>query len=416
MLTQSYLHSNWAGLLAIGLMLGLAQPTAAQAIKMLGVETDQLAAYRSVGRLGPGIAFEKVSAFDFATVDLDLYDVLFLTGVANSGPGGPSAQLVLDALNARAADLEKWLGAGGGIVAQSEVPFAGNPLTGMWEWMPDAIQPKVGAPVHRDPVTILLPDHPVMTNLTDRGLSNWMRSWHGEFLSTGGLDVLADGGAVGPRLPVILAGEFGFGRIVITALDAEGHIFENPMPGKQYVEFLQNALEWVMPLRNPPSYTPFGTGCPSSVGLTPTLAAITQPRLGENFVVRVENLALGTPVFMVTGFSKIVERSLDDFGLWGCTAYISVDVALPLPLFLGAPFTEWRLKLPSIYPSLLGTIFYNQAFVLDLGGPGVNPAKAIVSNAAEGRIGRYGSPRHRGVHNGQRAITRHSFCRSRRVP
>ncbi len=91
--------------------------------------------------------------------------------------------------------------------------------------------------------------------------------------------------------------------------------------------------------------------------------------------------------FMALGLSKTDWRGqslpmdLGSLGLWGCSSFTSVEVAFPLVSFLGTAI--WSFEIPN-HGSLVGTPFYNQGFVLDVGA---NPAGFIVSNGGEGVIG-----------------------------
>ncbi len=165
---------------------------------------------------------------------------------------------------------------------------------------------------------------------------------------------------------------------------AQGIDLMTPDAGERYAEILRRAFGWIGRPQLEAIYTPFGAGCPGGTGLTPTLAARfgSRPRPGEKLLVRVENLANNTAAFMAVGFSSIPTGiDLTDAGLWGCKAYLDVDVLIPLPVQRDAPFAEWRFDMPLHAP--VGIRFYNQAIILD---PDANPAGVIVSNAAEIRI------------------------------
>ena len=65
------------------------------------------------------------------------------------------------------------------------------------------------------------------------------------------------------------------------------------------------------------------------------------------------------------------------FGLVGCTLYVSVDATFLLYNLGGTAF--WRIDIPAL-PRLIGLRFYLQGGVFDFGA---NPTNIILSNAGE---------------------------------
>jgi hypothetical protein len=186
-----------------------------------------------------GVDFTRVSLAELATVTLTDFDVLYVGELFLEGLVTVPAQTALDALNARAADIDTFIAGGGGVLALPE-PI-GN---GRFAWVPDAIEPMVSTDfISDDSVGIVAPGHPVMAGLTDEGLSGWNVASHGDFRSTAGLDVLVDNGA---GRPITLAGTYGLGRIVITDQDADFHNARGTRKPDQ-IRFIQNALEWLAP-------------------------------------------------------------------------------------------------------------------------------------------------------------------------
>lgn len=136
------------------------------------------------------------------------------------------------------------------------------------------------------------------------------------------------------------------------------------------------------------SWDPFGSGCPGTVGV-PVLTAAPGglPRLGCPFTLQLGNLPEGAPTFVVFGFSKTdwgglpLPYDLGQFGMTGCTLYVSTDAVLFLPSAGGT--AEMTVDIPNWPVRLEGVQFYNQAAVVD---SGPNPI-GVVSNAGAAVIG-----------------------------
>lgn len=155
-------------LVALSFMVRLVQsPLAEATINVLGIDTGSSWDYNIVSYLS-NVTFTEVSTADFATVNLNLYDVLLVSETCTDLSVTIPSQATLDALKAREADLTSWIRAGHGVVALSE-PIG----TGRFDWLPDAVQPTVGPQIHNDSIHIVNSAHPVMAGLTDDGLSGW---------------------------------------------------------------------------------------------------------------------------------------------------------------------------------------------------------------------------------------------------
>jgi hypothetical protein len=135
------------------------------------------------------------------------------------------------------------------------------------------------------------------------------------------------------------------------------------------------------------AYEAFGAGCAGSNGV-PVLGSTSAPRIGGTFTSTLGNLATGAgAAIVVTGFSKTTSGlgalpyDLTSLGLTGCTLYVSTDAVALLPVAGGV--ATWTLVLPN-NAAFVGARFHQQGLSLDAG---VNPAGAVVSNAATAIVG-----------------------------
>lgn len=151
-------------------------------------------------------------------------------------------------------------------------------------------------------------------------------------------------------------------------------------------QFLYDQWEWQTP--HLADYRVAGAGY-SSGGTRPALRASSSgPWSDDDFDV---SLALGTrtpnAVVMLTGLSNTIwaGRSLpillDPYGLTGCSLGIAAEIAYPMSLN-GGTWT-WSARIPPDQ-AFWGARFWQQALLLE---PGVNPAGATLSLAAEATIG-----------------------------
>jgi hypothetical protein len=115
------------------------------------------------------------------------------------------------------------------------------------------------------------------------------------------------------------------------------------------------------------AYSTFGTGCPSSAGVT-HLEATTLPRVGATMTVRVEPLPLSAAV-VISGLSNVswsavaLPLNLSPFGLPNCWLRVSPDVNDALIGSLGS--ATYSLAVPAS-AALAGFILHQQAVVLIL--------------------------------------------------
>jgi hypothetical protein len=139
----------------------------------------------------------------------------------------------------------------------------------------------------------------------------------------------------------------------------------------------------------PPSYTPYGAGCPGSAG-TPNLQALapTWPSIGTTFTLQVGNVPAAPGLaFLAFGLSatswngNALPFALAAIGAPGCFVHASPDGALLLVAGGGA--ATLSVAIPDDR-ALLGTVLYHQALVLDpaagnqLGGTVSNAARLVI--------------------------------------
>ncbi|MBL8724703.1 MAG: hypothetical protein JNK49_11690 [Planctomycetes bacterium] len=133
------------------------------------------------------------------------------------------------------------------------------------------------------------------------------------------------------------------------------------------------------------AFTPFGQGCPGSLGV-PVLDAANQPRLGSLFDVVCSNLPADRTTMLWLGFSRTgwngapLPLDLSQLGMPGCTLFVSGDLVANLLNWQGT--AHWHLAIPNSQ-SLAGLQTYVQAAVVDR----VNALGLVVTNAGAMRIG-----------------------------
>ena len=139
-----------------------------------------------------------------------------------------------------------------------------------------------------------------------------------------------------------------------------------------------------------PTWVPFGTGCPGSVG-TPALApqAGSVPKQGTTFTLELTNLQpAGGIAYMIVGFDKNqwngipLPLNLASFGLTGCTGYVAPDTNFSMVLLNIGGTATWSVAVPAL-PVFTGVKFFNQGASFDSGAPN---GKMAFSNAGEGTI------------------------------
>jgi len=141
---------------------------------------------------------------------------------------------------------------------------------------------------------------------------------------------------------------------------------------------------WVLPPKVPGRYAVFGKGCAGSA-TPPALRAPAPPTLGKPFSLEVSNLKALTGGVIVIGNSNSSPYPLDlaFMGMAGCK--LLTNWLLQVGIFTSHGGTaKWSVNLPTD-PSLLSSVFYNQAWVLD---SAANSTGIATSNGGHGVIGR----------------------------
>jgi hypothetical protein len=193
--------------------------------------------HESLDSIG-GFTYTPVTAAAFATTDLDDYDVLYVPSAFQDEFAMVPAQASLDALNARAADINDFVLGGGGVVALAE-PVG----TGRYTWTPMAVTPS--AAVEFEEVLLTSPSHPVNTGLSSALLSFWFDSYHHSMSTIHPLFTTLATSTV-PQ-PVSVAAVHGGGSIFLTGQDADYHAIEfhgSSAPDAGAATLLENALNW----------------------------------------------------------------------------------------------------------------------------------------------------------------------------
>ena len=128
------------------------------------------------------------------------------------------------------------------------------------------------------------------------------------------------------------------------------------------------------------TYVSYARGCAGTFAPSRFVPADT-PRLGAFHEVTLFDLPADAAI-LVFGWNRTPPLSLANQGLPGCSQHITNDAAF---LLLGAQRqVHFALGIPHDL-ILLGQPVHHQAIVLD---PGANAAGAVVSDAAEGVVGR----------------------------
>lgn len=123
-----------------------------------------------------------------------------------------------------------------------------------------------------------------------------------------------------------------------------------------------------------------GSGCAGTNGI-PALSAPAGPRLGQGFVMNLDNLNLSVPiaVLMFSG-TQLPPTPLAVIGMPGCTAYLPPDILVGIGAAAGSASTT--VAIPNSI-GLVGLSLFSQGLTLDT----VNVAGLTTSNALDGRIG-----------------------------
>ena len=136
-------------------------------------------------------------------------------------------------------------------------------------------------------------------------------------------------------------------------------------------------------------YTPFGSGCPGSVGYA-TLGqqSVVPALLGSTVAATINNLPSPAIAVMVTGFSKTdwngspLPASLGSIGMPGCDLLVRPDILEVVPI--SSNYASYGLQIPNsaVY---LGFELHHQGLVFDAAAG--NAFGAIMTNAASIVIG-----------------------------
>lgn len=135
----------------------------------------------------------------------------------------------------------------------------------------------------------------------------------------------------------------------------------------------------------PASYASFAPGCANSIGTSQLINAVL-PRLGQTMIVNITQMPIGLGL-MITGTSNQMSTlgflpfDLTAVGMNNCFLRTSLDLTDGLITF--GTTGSWALAIPN-QNNLLGTRFYQQAFVFD---PPLNAFGGAMSDAAEWQIG-----------------------------
>jgi parallel beta-helix repeat protein len=178
-----------------------------------------------------GMAYDLVDGVGFATVDLNRYDVLFVGFTGND----PQPNDLLKPLYDRKADIDAFVRAGGGLVANSE--GGAIQTTYDWQWVP---VPVISQSRGGNWIEFPAPTHLLLQGLTQQNLSEWPL-YHNTFSAwtwLGGEVLMKDPGSGDD---VVLAGNLGSGRMVFSGADPDFH----PSNWNQSTErMLYNELYW----------------------------------------------------------------------------------------------------------------------------------------------------------------------------
>jgi len=137
-----------------------------------------------------------------------------------------------------------------------------------------------------------------------------------------------------------------------------------------------------------PAFTTFSVGCAGTHGM-PLLAATSLPRIGQFLHLSMTSLPINAPGLLLFGASRTawgllpLPLRLDAIGMTGCQLLVSGDVLLGLPSSGATGSVLLSVPLPND-PGLVGGVFFNQAFLLDLGA---NAGGVIATNGGWGLIG-----------------------------
>jgi hypothetical protein len=203
-----------------------------------------------------GVPYTLLTPAQFDTVSLSHYDLLYINWRFWD----------YDALYKRKEDIAKFVQYGGGIIAAVYGDSYDEKPT---RWLPVSVR---GFPTWGNQVQILNYAHPVMSNIMEEQLNGWeLAYYYGYTALDDNLEVLAIGKEQ-ENYSVVLAGHYGFGRIVLTSLT------ENEQSDRRtdLFAFLKNCLNWVSKTGNDWLMTEARSGVISANdSITVTLKSLT---------------------------------------------------------------------------------------------------------------------------------------------
>jgi hypothetical protein len=168
-----------------------------------------------------GLTYTIVYYHQFDTVSLSNYDLLYIDGTFWD----------YEILYNRKEDLARFVQNGGGLVVT---------VGGSYEYLIRSLPVSLRViNAWNNRIEIRSLEHPVMSNLTDERLSFWGDIYIGFIEFDDDLEVLAIGTDAGD-FPVLLAGNYGLGRIIITCLSE----YEEGYRRADMFAFKKNCIHW----------------------------------------------------------------------------------------------------------------------------------------------------------------------------
>ncbi|MFY9341702.1 MAG: hypothetical protein WAT39_04390 [Planctomycetota bacterium] len=176
-----------------------------------------------------------------------------------------------------------------------------------------------------------------------------------------------------------LIGRRSDGRV---AVGGSYGVFPAPLwPGESFVDVSVGGDSFLVRVGPTSTYVTYGNGC---AGTRPASRLVPHdtPAIGMTHRVTVLDLPQSLAV-MVFGWNRVAPVSLGALGLSGCFQHVAIDGTAVITG--SANNAMFEIPIPAVL-SLIGVSFTNQAIVFD---PGANPLGLVVSDAAEGVIGRH---------------------------
>lgn len=154
-----------------------------------------------------------------------------------------------------------------------------------------------------------------------------------------------------------------------------------PGTGESFVEVSAGGDSFVVRVGPPSTYVTYANGCAGTRAAS-RLVPHDTPAIGQTHRVTVFDLPQSLAV-MVFGWNRIAPIPFGALGLSGCFQHVAIGGTTVIAG--GANQATLEIPIPLVL-SLVGTSFVNQAIVFD---PAANPLGLVVSDAAEGVIGRH---------------------------